>query len=116
MPKFYQSKLFKRLNEEWRMKLQLAGFKDHEDTRGDLKKEYDRRTIAWDNIRRIQTFYLALGSFLSSTKRLPKRHRQILSLYSTGLSTYQVSAKVGLKKSQTISIIAGYKKKILETL
>ncbi len=109
--KFYETSAFKKINKEWRKRLKNDGFQDIEDASENLE-QYDRRTIAFENRDRILEFFLKLDHYLTNTKGIPKKHRQILELYSAG--TYikgpnGIIEQTGLSDKQVRNIIKKYK-------
>lgn len=116
MGKFWESKDFKALNAEWQTKLQDAGFQDHEDKKERLK-QYDRRTIAFENRERIKEFFLELDSYITNTPDIPLEHKYILELFSCGV---HVQGEQGIAKRANRSrdwvhkVISHYKKLLLE--
>lgn len=98
MSKFYQTNDFKRLEAQWKKKLEKSGFEDIEDAHGRLK-ENDRRTQAWDNKERIHTFFRMLDAFLLEHPELPKKQRAILELYAQGIYIKEISKRVGCCRS-----------------
>lgn len=113
MPKFYNTKAFKRLNSKWRDKLATSGFVDIEDKFGYVKNA-DIRTIAWANSPRIHTFFRRLDTFLLSNPDLPDQHKKILKLYSDGRRIKDIGPEVGLKISRVKEVITTYQQKVLE--
>jgi hypothetical protein len=113
MVKFHQTKKFKRLNSLWLRKLARSGFIDIETASGALKN-YDRRTIAWENRQRIETFFRALDSFLIEAK-LPAKDKKILELYSQGIRIAEISVRSGMNRFAIHKLIQQYKRQVLES-
>jgi len=86
--------------KKWYKKLEKSGFEDIEDKSGNLK-QYDRRTIAFDNREKIQAFFLKLDSYLTNTKDIPPKHRKVLELYSAGV---HVKGKHGIAKRTRVPV------------
>lgn len=100
------------------MKLSQSGFKDHEDNKERLK-QYDRRTIAFDNRERIKEFFLDLDAYLTNTPDLPLEHVYILELFSRGMRVKGpggIVEQTGKPSSSIRKIIAHYKKIVLNQL
>lgn len=108
----YESKEFKKLQSRWYKKLKAAGFVDLEDKYENLYSP-DTRTIAWRNKDAILQFFLKLDSYLTETKRLPKNHRKILKLWSSGMYQSDISKKTHIPLITVKLIIAKYKRKLL---
>jgi hypothetical protein len=96
------------LQEEWYLKLAQSGFKDIEDRKGNLK-QYDRRTIAFDNRESIYEFFVALDHYLTDHQDIPEPDKSILSLYSDGIFIIEICKQLGLKLSLVNKVISKYK-------
>lgn len=115
MPKFYQTKQFKKLEAEWKQRLKKDGFDDHEDDRGNLRT-YDRRTIAFDNRERRETYFTNVGKYLEEHPDLPVKQKRILQLYAKGVKTGQIVKQTKIATGHVDWTLWYHKKKILETL
>lgn len=109
--KFYRTDEFQRLQRIWEEKLKDSKFKDIEDSKGNLK-QYDRRTIAFDNRDHIYEFFCRLDAFLCQNQ-LPWRHRAILMRYSRGQYLKEISESVGRGQRTVQKVIELYKEIIL---
>ncbi len=105
-----KSKL-KLLQLEWYTRLRNAGFRDIEDQRGNLKN-YDRRTIAFDNRDEIAQFFRRLDHFLTQSTELPTEHFKILTLYARGVFIKTIAKECGRHRCTVMDIIKRYKKMI----
>lgn len=113
--KYWETPEFKKLNKEWREKLESAGFDDQEDEKENLKQK-DERTIAFQNRDKIQNFYLKLDSYLTHNTEIPERDRKILELYSQGVKVKGkggIVEQVGLSRDPVYQVIWKYKKILL---
>lgn len=78
------------IQKEWYAKLAKEGFNDIEDKKGNLK-QYDRRTIAFDNREAIFDFFTKLDHLLEHRKDIPQEDRDILHLYSQGIQLNNIA-------------------------
>lgn len=108
--KFYESRAFRALNAEWRLRLKKSGFDDLESDDGRLRQK-NIRTQNFENRGVILEFHLRLNSFLVEQK-LPKTHRRILELYSGGEYVKDIVEKTGLSDRWVRKVIHEYKIKI----
>ncbi len=99
---------FKALQIEWRIKLEESGFVDQEDAKGNLKN-FDRRTIAFDNRELIQEFFTWLEHALTHG-RVPECDRPILELYAQGIHQTEMAKRLNLSRSTLFKVIDRYKK------
>lgn len=106
------SKSFKQLKLEWYSKLKDNGFKDLEDSKGNLYQP-NLRTITWQNKERILEFFLSVGSYLNSDTYIRGKDRVILVLWSNGRKLTEISSITGVSYSQIRVIINKHKKVIL---
>lgn len=112
MPKFFETPEFKKLNEEWRKKLELADFEDQEDEWGFLK-QLDSRGRPKD-MKSWEAFYSKLGQYLDGKKSVPPFHRRVLELYCEGVSEKEICEKLRCSRSKAQRIIVVYREIILE--
>lgn len=103
---------FKKLQQKWYLKLKKSGFEDIEDSKQNLK-QYDKRTISYQNAGAIRDFYYSLDHYLNDNPEIPKLHMLILSLYSEGKYLTEISVRAKRSTWTIWSIIKTYKKKIL---
>lgn len=100
------------LRNEWYLKLRLSGFKDIEDSKGNLKS-HDTRTIAFQNRDMIRDFFTELGHYLSQYPEIPDMHRTVLSQYIEGVHIKKIAAIVGRTPRTVGEIIKIYRDRIL---
>jgi DNA-binding CsgD family transcriptional regulator len=100
------------LQDEWYAKLEESGFRDIEDARGNLK-QYDRRTIAFDNRDGILSFFRQLDHFLTAHPDVPDQERQILELYSEGKYRTQICQILRLDDWSVLKVIRKYRKQLI---
>lgn len=108
-----QKTQFKKLQQKWYLKLEKHGFNDIETTSERLR-DYDRRTINFDNRDLILDFFLRLDTFLTHTQDIPKIHRQILQFYSDGYYITEIITKVHMSRTYIKNTIKQYKIQILK--
>jgi hypothetical protein len=100
---------FSKLRDKWYQKLEDSGFRDIETTRGNLR-QYDRRTIAFENRDSIREFFIRLDHFLTEERSLPSLDRQMLSLYTQGQLVKEI-CRVTQKSHYVVNkILTKYKK------
>ncbi len=114
VPKFFQTREFKKLNEEWRKKLAKSGFEDQEDSKENLQ-EYDRRSIAFENRDSIEQFFSKLGHFINNTPNLPASHRRVLLPYLEGKRAVDIGKQLKVSRRWVHRVLNRYKKKILSS-
>jgi hypothetical protein len=110
--KFYYKKSFKDLHARWRKRLADKGFNDLEDHKGRLKTP-DIRTALWKDKEEILLFFLALDTYLSNTSGIPRKHRKILELYSSGMEVKDIAKIVKEHRQRCHEVIALYRKEFL---
>ena len=110
--KFYQTKEFKILHNEWRNHLEASGFEDIEKPKGSLK-EYDRRTQNFDDKEQLLSFYLAIDSYLNTNPSIPPKHKELLELYTSGMYLTYISLKVGITYRTCWNWLRKYKRLFL---
>ena len=116
MGKYYESKSFKKLQDTWYKKLKKKskgqeGFVDQEDSKENLK-QYDRRTIAFENRERICEFFLKVDSYLTTKPNIPTKHIYALELWSKGTRVSGpkgIANKVKLSRRQVFYILKKYR-------
>ena len=106
--KFYETQEFRRLQKEWKEKLAQSEFQDIE--KGDRLKDFDRRTISFENREAIHDFFRRLDTFLTVNEQIPDLHRTILSLYSEGRIIRDICRAVGRGRTTVKGIISHYRK------
>lgn len=99
MSKFYKDPRFIELKIEWQFKLKESGFIDVEDHRERLR-QYDRRTIGWENRDRIRDFFIRLEQFLEEND-VKEVERNILTLYIQGAPLREIAVRLGLGLGRT---------------
>lgn len=112
--KFYESKVFKALQDEWSKKLKESGFEDIENSKEGLK-QHERRTISFQNRDIIENFFTDLGHYIS-THKLPIKDRSILELYIKGTritGKNGIIDQLGWSRRTIHYTIAKYKKIVL---
>lgn len=100
---------FVTLRDEWYRRLEFSGFRDIEDSKENLKN-YDRRTIAFDNRDMINKFYVRLDHFITEHPELPLLHKRILMLYSEGTYIKAIASQVDRCRWTVINVIKQYKR------
>lgn len=101
-----------RIQAEWYEKLADEGFVDIEDKKGNLK-QYDRRTIAFENREIICEFFVRLDHYLTQNPNIPEPEKSILILYSEGLYATQIQRKLKVDQWSVKRVIRNYKQIIL---
>lgn len=99
---------FLRIQKEWYLKLAQSGFKDIEDSKGNLK-QYDRRTIAFDNRVSIYEFFVSLDHYLTEHPEIPDIDRAVLTLYSEGVFIIEICRQLFLKLATVNRVVMKYK-------
>ncbi len=107
----FRSQKFKELQSQWYKKLDEVGFNDIENKKEKLK-EYDRRTIAFDNRDVIRDAFIRLDHFITNSSNIPQLHRQILELYSDGKYLGEIAQQVNCSRSKIKLVVYHYKKLI----
>lgn len=102
---------FRELQSRWYDKLKESGFNDIENKKEKLK-EYDRRTIAFDNRDAIRDFFIRLDHFITKSHTLPPPHKKILELYSNGLYLSEIAQQMNCSRSKIKLVVYHYKKLI----
>jgi hypothetical protein len=103
---------FLQLRDEWYEKLSQEGFNDIEDKKGNLK-QYDRRTIAFENRDIIETFYRRLDHYLTDHPEIPEAESQILQLYTEGTYLTQIKMELNVNIQSIKKVIKKYRNIIL---
>lgn len=120
MSKFYRSREFLELRNEWYEKLQElhktgeSDFVDIEAEQGHLSSQ-NRRTIAFDNRDAISEFYSALTRYIDERQDLAETERKILELYSKGMRTKGdsgIAQTIGVTPRWCFKIIRKHKRLI----
>ncbi len=106
---FFETKEFKKLNKKWSKILEDNDFEDAEKA-----PQLDMRTNAWETKDQTLTFYLKVDHFLTQHPKIPKRHAEIMHLYSDGLYSIEISKKVGRSYAYVRNIIYTYENLILK--
>jgi len=112
--KFYRTEEFRKLHEEWTLKLEASEFVDIENKKEDLS-QLDRRTQSFEQRDEILGFFLELDSFIT-TEEINPSHRQVLELFSLGTKVkgeQGIAVKTNYSHQGTYKIINQYKKRIL---
>jgi hypothetical protein len=110
--KFYQSREFKRVHDEWRERLEDSGFCDCEDKNGNTKN-HDIRTIAWKNKEIILDFFLSLDHLMTNYPEMPKFERSVMELYSNGIKIEEIIREVKSSRRTVYNCITRYKNLVL---
>lgn len=108
----FRQQKFRDLQSQWYEKLKESGFNDIENKKEKLK-EYDRRTISFDNRDIIRDFFIRLDHFVTNSSNIPKLHRQILELYSDGRYLGEIAKQVRCSRSKIKLVVYHYKKLII---
>lgn len=102
------SREFREIEREWSARLRDSGFDDIEGRGGALKSK-DRRTIAFDNRDRIQSFFLMLDHFMHAYEAMPAFDRRVMELYSSGVKITEIVKKLRAKRCNVRRCVARYK-------
>lgn len=100
------------MKKKWYQRLAQEGFVDIENEKEQLK-QYDRRTIAFENRDEIREFFMNLDSYLTHHPEIPSLHQKVLTLYSEGYYLKDIRAICQLKEWKLKKIIQDYKRMIL---
>jgi len=95
-------KQLQKLTQLWYKKLASKGFKDLEDSQGNLK-QYSYKVIEAYN-EYTQTYYERARALLH-TKYLKGRDKQIWAYHSEGMDFTQIGKKVGLEENRVREIV-----------
>lgn len=102
---------FQELQREWYRKLKEDGFKDIEDSKGNLK-QHDIRTISYQNRDLVINFIDDLSHYLSQYPDIPELHQEILREYCNGIHLSKIAVKVDRRRETIWKIITIYKDKL----
>ena len=97
----------KDLKAQWALNLKKSGFTDIEDHNERLK-QYDRRTISFENRDRILAFFLTLDKLMTNYKDMPAFERRIMSFYSNGMRTNEIVIKLRFSRTYVQSVLRRY--------
>lgn len=103
---------FAKIKQEWDQVLTKHGFKDIEYSSGQLKN-YDRRTVGFDNQQIVLNFFLRLDQFMNHYKAMPKQDRLVMSLYSEGRPIPEIVQVSKVSRRKIFYIVERYKKLVL---
>lgn len=103
-----RSKDFKRLRDEWTKKLAESGFSDLEDKKGNLK-QYDIRTISFQNRDEICAFFLTLDHLMFHYPEMPQDEKAVLALWTQGIYATEIARRLSFGRTKVKLIIGRYK-------
>lgn len=101
------------LKHLWYKKLKESGFKDVEDHKENLK-QYDRRTINFENRHAIHEFFRKLDHYLTDHPEVSESERLVLIMYSEGCYLINIARHLKIDLKFVKKVIEKYKKIVLE--
>lgn len=112
MAKFYETKEFQKLKADWYERLEAFEFQDIERKNESLRSHNDR-TQNFKDREQVLSFFLAFDSYLTNTRGIPRKHRRILKLYTSGLKIIRIAERMNCHRNTCHKIIKQYKRLFL---
>ena len=91
---------------KWNQKLAAEGLFDE-------PKEYDRRTIGFENRDPIRDFFLRLDHLMTHYPEMPKFERKVMELYSQGIEVIDIIKRVRASRATVFMCIKRYKNLVI---
>jgi hypothetical protein len=114
MRKFYETKEFQKLNDEWKARLKDDGFVDLEDQWGFIKWDgCEKESLKyWERVR---DFYMKMGFWVTNQKKLPRKHRKVLTLLCDGKSPREIGESLKMPRVTVNKIFQRYRERVLKS-